>query len=141
MALLLTAALFLFGFLHTHSSLDCIVVIAFGTIDQPFGAQNLGFAPRPKQLLGGHTVVFKEAAESEGCGAENTNPACALGTGHGAEDKVQCDSYCNGKNRTDKLPEREPEEYGLPVFLYFLWYLYFYASSSPLRKNNRLYLS
>lgn len=112
-----------------------LVVNAVGFKYELFRAEYFRLNPCQGGLLGGHAVVFKEAAECEGGGAENTNPAGTLGTGHGAEDKVQCDGDCNGKYGADKLPERETEEYGLPVFLYFLWYLYFYASSSPLRKK------
>ena len=82
-----------------------LVVNAVGFKYELFRAENFRLNPCQGSLLGGHAVVFKKAAECEGCGAENTNPAGTLGTGHGAEDKVQCDSYCNGKNRADKLPE------------------------------------
>ena len=111
-----------------------LVVETVGFKYELFRAENFRLNPCQGGLFGGHAVVFKETAECEGCGTENTNPAVTLGTGHGAEDKVQYDGDCNGKHRADKLPEREPEEYGLPVFLYFLWYLYFYVWSSPFEK-------
>ena len=80
-----------------------LVVNAVGFKYELFRAENFRLNPCQGGLLGGHAVVFKEAAECEGCGAENA--AVTLGTGHGAEDKVQCDSDCNGKHRANKLPE------------------------------------
>ena len=82
-----------------------LVVETVGFKYELFRAENFRLNPCQGGLFGGHAVVFKETAECEGGGAENANPAGTLGTGHGAEDKVQCDGDCNGKNRADKLPE------------------------------------
>ena len=66
MAPLLTAALLLFWFLHTHPSLDCIVVIAVVTIDQPLGAQELGFAEAdPTSDVEGFDAMYKIAILSK----------------------------------------------------------------------------
>lgn len=97
MAPLLTAALLLFWFLHTHPSLDCIVVIAVVTIDQPLGAQELGFAPRPKQLLGGHTVVGEESASREGRGGQDADPADFLCSQQRTEQKINAHCHPEGQ--------------------------------------------
>ena len=115
------------------SVLHGFIVEAVGFEHQLLRIQKFRFEPCPRQLFGGHAVVFEKAAGCKGRGSEDAHPAHFLVSNQRAQAEIQSHRHANSQQGTDKLPGGEPEKDGLLVIPDFLWYFYFDNGSSPYR--------
>ena len=128
--------------LHTRTDggLHGFVVVAVGPEHKAFRAEDFGLEPRPKHLLGGHSVVGEKAAGGKRRGAQDAHPADFLGADIRLQGKVN--AYCNTdrQHRANKLPRVQPEKDIFIVVADFFRYFDFYTAFLP-SLINRLNLS
>lgn len=89
------------------------------------GAENLRFQKDPHKLFQRHAVVGEEAGNGKGSRRQDADPACGFLADGIAKQQIQSSSNRYGTQRTNKLANRQPKEYGFFMLSYFLGDFYF----------------
>jgi len=89
------------------------------------GTEDFRFQKHPYKLLQGHAVVGEEPGNGKGSRCQDTDPACGFLANGIAKQQIQACGNRYGAQRTNKLANRQPKEYGFFMLPYFLGDFYF----------------